>query len=188
MAEISLIRKRLRTEIDAARKSAAERRQRTRRGRARVRFLPHGDCRPRVSPDRQRACARRISSSRCKHRRTACASCRTAIVTASGSSSTPAWIRQQPMIVSTYTKGSRVVRHERPIKDRRAHREHHRRRCDRARDGGDQALAGVKTAARLKPVATCRVMNPKQQWDRLGLARSHAPEAATRSPRLRGIA
>lgn len=116
MAEISLIRKRLRTEIDAARKAAAERRQRNAEAERAYDFFLMGIA---VPVFRQIANALRSENLQFEVQTPSNGVSlvsdrnRDAIGIELDASVDP----PQPMIVSTYTRGSRVVRHERPIKD-----------------------------------------------------------------------
>jgi hypothetical protein len=119
MAEISLIRKRLRTEIDAARKSAAERRQRAAAAeRAYDLFLLNIA----VPVFRQIANALRAENLPFETQtpsngvRLVSDRNREGIEIELDTSADP----PQPLIVSTHTRGSRVVRSERPIKDNAA--------------------------------------------------------------------
>jgi hypothetical protein len=116
MAEISLIRKRLRTEIEAARKSAAERRLRAVAAERAYDFFLMGIA---VPVFRQIANALRSENLPFEVQtpsngvRLVSDRNREGIEIALDASMDP----PQPTIVSTYTKGSRVVRHERPLKD-----------------------------------------------------------------------
>lgn len=116
MAEISLIRKRLRTEIDAARKFSAERRQRTAVAEKAYDFFLIGIA---VPVFRQIANALRSENLQFDVQtpsngvRLTSDRNRDGIEIELDASVDP----PQPMIVSTYTRGSRVVRNERPIKE-----------------------------------------------------------------------
>jgi len=117
MAEISLIRKRLRTEIEAARTSAAERRLRTVAAERAYDFFLMGIA---VPVFRQIANALRSENLQFEVQtpsngvRLVSDRHRDGIEIGLDASVDP----PQPTIVSTYTKGSRVVRHERPLKDK----------------------------------------------------------------------
>ena len=94
MAEVGLIRKRLRSEIDAAPK-VGRRAQHERTAAADKAYEIFLKALPYPCFVRSRMCfAPRISRSKCRHRRTACVWHPTAIVTASRSSSTQPSIRQ----------------------------------------------------------------------------------------------
>jgi len=115
MAEISLIRKRLRSEIDAARKSAAERRQRTAAADKAYEFFLIGVA---VPVFRQIANALRSENLQFEVQtpsngvRLTSDRNRDGIEIELDATVDP----PVPMIVTTYAKGSRVVRNERPIK------------------------------------------------------------------------
>ena len=116
MAEISLIRNRLRMEIDAARKSAAERRKRAAAAeRAYELFLMNTA----VPVFRQIANALRAEKLPFELQtpsngvKLISDRNRDGIEIELDASVDP----PQPMIVSTHTRGSRVVRSERPVKD-----------------------------------------------------------------------
>jgi ribosome-interacting GTPase 1 len=115
MAEISLIRKRVRAEIDAARKLSAERRQRTAAAEKAYDFFLMGIA---VPVFRQIANALRSENIAVEVQtpsngvRLASDRNRDGIEIELDTNVDP----PQPMIVSTVTRGSRVTRHERPIK------------------------------------------------------------------------
>ena len=115
MAEISLIRKRLRAEMDAARKASAERRQRSADAEKAYDFFLMGIA---VPVFRQIANALRSENitfdvqTPSKGVRLASDRSRDGIEIELDTNVDP----PRPMIVSTYTRGSRVMRNERPIK------------------------------------------------------------------------